>query len=192
MLITGNGLLDIIKEGVIDAPEENVNASSIDLTLGKEVHIESNDVLDLDPIDLLMKGSINTVQVQLPYNILPGQFLLAHTREYFKLPDNISCDVLLKSSHARSGLNHALAGWGDAGWYGQLTLEYKNWNQYHLLRLDEGMKCAQVRFFEHATVPKDLSYSTKGSYNGSTGVKKPDTKRFRVSGVPYRVDLPPI
>lgn len=187
MLISGNGLLDLIKDGVITARPENVNASTIDLTMGSLIEVESPDA-GSDPIDLMLKGSISTVQVALPYNLLPGQFCLAHTEEYFKLPDHISCDVLLKSSHARSGLNHALAGWGDAGWHGQLTLEFSNWSQYHLLRLSPGMKCAQVRFFEHAKVPEHLSYSTMGSYNGSVGVTKPSIN-VRVSGIPYEVSL---
>jgi dCTP deaminase len=173
MLVSGRGLEDLIKEGVVSADLTNVNASSIDLRLGKVIEVESNECQNAVPVDLQGKQGIGMTPFKLPYNLLPGQFCLAHTEEWFNLPDSISCHVFLKSSHARAGLNHSLAGWADPGWSGQLTLEYKNITQYNLLRLEPGMKCVQAVFFEHTPVPKYLSYSTKGSYNGSEGVTHP-------------------
>ena len=41
-----------------------------------------------------------------PFMLQSGEFCLAETLELFNLPDDISCQFVLKSSRARSGLNH--------------------------------------------------------------------------------------
>ena len=190
-LITGRGLEALIAQNILmDADLTNVNASSIDLTLGGVIQVESNEAQDAVPVDLQDKKGIGTLPIALPYNLLPGQFALAHTQEVFNLPDDISCHVFLKSSHARAGLNHSLAGWADPGFNGQLTLEISNVTQYNLLSLRPGMKCMQAVFFQHDKVPRHLSYASKGSYNGSVGVVGAGEKPMvAVSGVPYKVGI---
>ena len=71
-----------------------------------------------------------------------GEFCLAETLELFNLPDDISCQFVLKSSRARSGLNHLLAGWCDPGWHGsKLTLDaLKNERLHHALPLWPGLE----------------------------------------------------
>ena len=86
----------------------------------------------LEPVDLLDCHY---------YDLAPGQFCLAATAETFYLPDNIAAEFKLKSSLARAGLNHALAGFADPGWTGSvLTLELTNTLRWHSLRLRPGMK----------------------------------------------------
>jgi dCTP deaminase len=100
----------------------------------------------------------------------PSQFLLAHSQEVFNLPCDIACEYKLKSSLARAGLQHALAGWCDPGWHGsQLTLELFNHCRYHDLVLRPNMKIGQMVFFRCAPVPDHASYAAKGQYNGDTG-----------------------
>ena len=101
----------------------------------------------------------------------PGGVLLAETVEVFNLPDNISGEYKLKSTMARNFLNHLNAGWADAGWNGSvLTLEFVNHLQYHAVRVQPGMKCGQMIFFEHEEVPADRSYAARGQYNGDKRV----------------------
>lgn len=60
------------------------------------------------------------------YFILPGNsYGLGVTIEYLKIPPNVSCIFLGKSSYARSGLiaNMTL---GEPEWEGNLTLEFSN------------------------------------------------------------------
>ena len=74
-----------------------------------------------------------------PFMLQSGEFCLAETLELFNLPDDISCQFVLKSSRARDGLNHLLAGWCDPGWNGsKLTLELKNERLHHALPLWPG------------------------------------------------------
>ena len=53
-----------------------------------------------------------------PFMLQSGSFAwLRH--DSFNLPNDISCQFVLKSSRAQSGLNHLLAGWCDPGWHGK-------------------------------------------------------------------------
>ena len=100
-----------------------------------------------------------------PYYLAPSEFALAETIEVFNLPDDISAQFVLKSSRARSGLNHALAGWCDPGWHGsKLTLELKNERRYHGLSLYPNLKIGQMVFHRMSNVPA-LSYAVTGNYN---------------------------
>lgn len=100
------------------------------------------------------------------YDLAPGQFCLGATQEVFNLPNDLVAEVKLRSSVARAGLNHSLAGWADPGFNGSvLTLELFNNLKYHWLRLRPGMKIAQVIFMRGEAVPDYASYSTRGRYN---------------------------
>ena len=100
-----------------------------------------------------------------PYKLLPGHFCLAETCELFNLPEDISAQFVLKSSRARLGQNHLLAGWCDPGWHGsKLTLELKNERRYHGLPLYPGMKIGQMVFHRMSNVPVN-SYAVTGHYN---------------------------
>jgi len=168
MLLSHNRLVELVEAGVINAEKENINGSSIDITLHKTVMVEWLDQ-ENQFIDLSKKQNIRMLKQNIGENgfmLNPDQFILACSNEIFNLPNNISAEYKLKSSMARNGLEHLNAGWCDAGWTGsRLTLELKNMTQEHTLILKEGMKIGQVLFFEHEHVPDDFSYAIKGRYN---------------------------
>lgn len=175
MLLSYNDLHGLIEQGVIDADPQFVNASSIDVHLGDDISVEGSG---------RHAGVITLANKELPimhgrqlgpdgYVMPPGQFVLAHTAETFNLPDDVSAEFKLRSSVARAGLNHALAGWADAGWHGaQLTLELKNTLQHHSIRITPGLRIGQMVFYRHEPVPEVGSYRTKGRYNGTKGVSR--------------------
>jgi len=77
----------------------------------------------------------------------------------------------LKSSLARSGLQHLMAGWCDPGWNNsKLTLELTNVTQHHTLLIKPGMKIGQMVFWSCTPVPLDKSYSVTGQYNNQETV----------------------
>lgn len=176
MVLSYNELLEIVQLGVVNAPLENINAASIDLTLGDALLIQPDDIPDRPPVDLIDKGDgIDLIPFKMGmdgYVIAPGEFLLATTAEWFdfSVADVISAEFKLKSSLARNGLSHMLAGWMDSGWSGNLTLEYHNVTRQPL-RIRPGMKCGQAIFMRHAPVPNHASYAVKGQYNGQVGVQ---------------------
>lgn len=173
-LLSYDQLVILIAQGVIDAPIENVNAASIDLTLDDEIMFESSYQESTHPVDLSKRESIHLERHLMSedgYVISPGAFILASTREVFNLPKFISCEYKLKSSMARNALEHCNAGWADAGFNNsKLTLELKNFSQYQSLRIRPGMPIGQMVFFLHSLVPDHASYANKGRYNGQQSV----------------------
>jgi len=138
---------------------ELLNPASIDVLLGTKLMIEVSDRKPLITIDISDRTEED------PYYLAPSEFALAETIEVFNLPDDISAQFVLKSSRARSGLNHALAGWCDPGWHGsKLTLELKNERRYHGLSLYPNLKIGQMVFHRMSNVPA-LSYAVTGNYN---------------------------
>ena len=107
-----------------------------------------------------------------PYLLRPGQFVLAHTVEVFNLPDDIAAQFMLKSSRAREGLEHLMAGYCDPGWHGStLTMELHNSRQLQPVPLWPGMKIGQMIFHQMAGVPQ-RSYAITGRYNGDTSAQQ--------------------
>lgn len=177
-------LCELVEQGVItNVKHDQINSASIDLTLGRYVLFENED-LTRDPyafvqpplpfVSLKARTPLNTHKLDLrdgAWTLAPGQFVLAQSEQVFNLPPHISAEYKLKSSMARIGLEHLNAGWCDAGWNGSvLTLELKNMTQFHGIQLDEGVGIGQIVFYEHEPVPADRSYAARGRYNGDTTV----------------------
>lgn len=179
-LLSHNRLIQLIADGIITADPANVNAASIDITLGDYILVENHQKTFIDPTvkNSADKAYDKVILLTAGYFVGPGEFFLAPSREVFNLPDHISCEYKLKSGMARSGLDHLNAGWCDAGWNGSvLTLEFKNELLRHAILIKPGMKCGQMVFFEHEPVPREHSYASKGQYNGDLEVKA--TKEIR-------------
>src|SRR5262245_34446311 len=81
---------------------ECVNPASYDLKLGP-------DFIDLHT-GLAFKEENFVI-------LKPGAAILATTLEYVRIPDGCAASLFLKSSMARKGLDHALAGWVDPGFH---------------------------------------------------------------------------
>lgn len=192
MLMSYNGLMELVEQGVIaGVTAEAVNAASIDLTLGDTFLVEDgaahpdqkglwgasakNPGAPFPVVSLRERTPPRMRKVVLfedePLVLLPGQFVLAQSQQTFRLPDNISADYKLKSSMARTGLEHLKAGWCDAGWHGSvLTLEFKNMLQHHAIEIRTGDPAGQMIFMKHERVPPSASYSRRGRYNGDQSV----------------------
>lgn len=177
MLLSYNELVELVEANVITGVKpEAINATSIDVHLGDKIIVESDSNNLVDIAKRTMWANIGLNIADYYYDLRPGEFVLAATRETFSLPDNISAEFRLKSSGARSGLNNLFACHCDPGWHGSaLTLELKNELLCHRIRLTAGMAIGQMLFHRVTPVPKERSYATIGRYNGDTnvqGVKK--------------------
>jgi dCTP deaminase len=145
-----------------------LNPASLDLRLGRHVMTEQAWSPDMLLLDLEMDGYCETD----PFMLRPGQFILAETIETFHLPDHIAGQFMLKSSRAREGLEHLMAGYCDPGWHGsKLTLELHNSRQLHPVALWPGMKIGQMVFHRMSELPL-RSYAQTGRYNGDTTVQE--------------------
>ena len=144
---------------VVPFDAELLNPASLDLRLGLYLMVENICDPELLRIDISDRTEDD------PFLLQPGEFCLAETLELFNIPDDISCQFVLKSSRARSGLNHLLAGWCDPGWHGsKLTLELKNERLHHALPLYPGLKIGQMVFHAMSNTPMH-SYAETGHYN---------------------------
>ncbi len=185
MLLSGYEINALIERGgvVTNTDGKNINASSLDVTLGDSVLVERPS--GLRGRVRLGEDKLETYKVDITegYTLAPGEFILAHTREVFNLPDSISAEYKLKSSMARVGLEHLNAGWCDAGWNGSvLTLELKNMTRMHEIVIKAGDKIGQMVFFRHQPAGEH-SYRIKGRYNGDksvTSAKPPKPEELAV------------
>lgn len=144
--------------------EELLNPASLDLTLGERLLVEQEEH------ECLQIHSIADCTADQPFLLMPGQFVLAETAETFNLPNHVAGQFVLKSSRAREGLEHLLAGYCDPGWNGsRLTLELQNARRYHPVRLWPGMKIGQMVFHLISGVV-ERSYAITGRYNGDSAV----------------------
>jgi dCTP deaminase len=141
-----------------------VNPASLDVRLGHQLLIESCQSPQLVPYPLDQHSEAD------PYLLQPGQFVLAPTLETFNLPPTTAAQFVLKSSRAREGLEHLLAGYCDPGWSGSvLTMELHCSRQLHPVKLWPGMKIGQMVFHRMAATP-ERDYSLTGRYNNDQTV----------------------
>jgi len=128
--------------------ESLIGPSSIDLRLGNEFRVFERTRIDAidpkKPIEEFTK--LIRIRDKEAFIIHPGEFVLATTLEYIKLPDYIAARIEGRSSLARLGIIvHSTGGFVDAGFEGQLTLEMSNLNQVPI-KLYPGMRIAQLAF----------------------------------------------
>lgn len=102
-----------------------------------------------------------------PYWLKPGECLLVGTLEKFDIPDDVAVELKLKSSRAREGLSHALAGHFDNGFNGVGTLEIHNISKWHSIPIYPQLRIGQVIL--HRTATPEKSYR-EGRYAGHDGV----------------------
>lgn len=158
MILPDNMLKLWAEQGGVDPYNPNcVNPASIDLRLGDSfVDLETNVEFQSDEI-----------------TILPGQAILATTLEVISIPPSAAGVVYLKSSLARIGLDHSLAGYCDPSFSGTLTLEL---HAHRPVTLQAGQRIIQLVLSETKGCP-DKPYD--GRYQGQMGPTRAREKKRR-------------
>lgn len=152
------------KSGLVEPFDSDlINPASIDVTLGQTVLTEGRIC---GPVDERIRWK--SVDISQGFVLTPGAFILAHTEEVVRIPNWVESVFQLKSSRAREGLDHLLAGYIDPGFCGQVTLELRNVNQRHSIELFAGMRIGQLRF-NSLEIPPLRSYATTGRYMNDMG-----------------------
>jgi dCTP deaminase len=166
MILSDKSIKRLIQEGrlgIEPLKEENIQASSIDLTLGEDVIFYRVDFIDVRAEELpVERRSIPQEGIV----IEPKSFLLATTLEYIRLPEDITAFVEGRSSLGRLGLFIENAGWVDAGFEGQITLELYNANSVPI-KLYKGMRICQI-VLSRLDQPAERPY--RGKYFRQRGV----------------------
>jgi dCTP deaminase len=167
MILSDKTIKELIKKRTLKVEpfdEELVQCSSLDLRLGFQIaRYKVKDFLDVKRQN--WETEIEEITEE-GFFIQPKEFILATTLEYIELPSNLTAFVEGRSSLGRLGLFIENAGWVDAGFKGQLTLELFNANSYPI-KLYPEMKICQLVFAKLDTNP-EKPYS--GKYQGQRGV----------------------
>jgi len=181
MILSDTEIHDLIEQGMVQHHQpELINPASLDLRLGDLIMLESVESHQMIPL------SIKDYTAEHPYQLVPGQFILAQTIETFVMPEDVAGLFFLKSSRAREGYENLHAGYADPGWHGSaLTLELKNARQLQPLPIYPGLKIGQMVLFRMSQRPA-LSYAFTGSYNNVRLVSA--SKQFLGRGQVPRLD----
>ncbi len=170
MILSDKRLKKLLKDGEIVVEPLNdfqIQPSSIDLRLGNEFLIYKDNIELIDVSDKNINNYLEKIVVkdEEGFVIQPKQFVLATTLEYIKLPNYITAFVEGRSSLGRLGLFIENAGWVDAGFEGNITLEFFNANS-RPLKIYPKMRICQLVFSE-MNEPAEKGY--RGKYLGQKG-----------------------
>lgn len=102
-----------------------------------------------------------------PIIIPPNSYALTHTLEYVRVPRNVTCICVGKSTYARCGI-HVNVTPLEAGWEGQVTIEISNGTRLPV-KVYPGEGIMQVLFFMGEDPA--VSYADrKGKYQNQKGI----------------------
>ena len=159
--------------GIEPLADGAVQPSSVDLRLDRYFQVFRNHTLGCIDVkqDLGALTDLTEIDLDGVFILHPGEFVLGCTLEQVTLPDDLVGRLEGKSSLGRLGLLiHSTAGFVDAGWQGQLTLELSNVANLPIT-LYPGMKIGQISFIAMST-PADNPYGSRAvgsKYQGQVG-----------------------
>ena len=165
MILSDYTIEEMLKAGTLQISpldKEQIQPASVDIRLG-----DTFSIVEDQP------SGIITMEKEIPYKtirtdrylLLPNQFVLASTMEYFALPDDLTAFVEGRSSLGRMGLFIQNAGWVDPGFQGEITLELYNANRC-AIELQSGRRVGQLVF---ARMDRVARSPYRGKYQGQKG-----------------------
>ncbi|MGC8651463.1 MAG: dCTP deaminase [Minisyncoccia bacterium] len=186
MILSDRDIKKVIKEGkLIFKPPlslDQIGPASIDLKLGpifKSFNIIEHYLLDtkegLPNEEFIITKKLKKDE---PFILHPNNFVLASTKEYVIVPDNMILRVEGKSTLARMGILVHTAGFVDPGFEGTLTLEISNQSNLPVALYPEMYIC-QIAV-EYLSSPAEIPYNKrkKSLYSKSIGPMPAQTKNL--------------
>jgi len=172
-MLSGEAIAQAVKDGLINIEpfdHTQLGPNSYDLRLGDEIKTYTvNEFVCKDTgINYLdTKESNASINYTIPKDgmiLMPKILYLGHTKEIAGSDYYIPC-IEGRSSIARLGIfTHFVAGFGDAGFLGQWTLEI---SVIHPVKIYSGMRICQI-YFE--SIEGAVSQLYNGKYKNSRGV----------------------
>lgn len=158
----------IIITPLID-PVRQIGSSSIDVRLGVGFKVPMTSHMPyLDPYKQSAAAARYMRDVEVPadepFYVHPGEFVLATTLEYLRVPPDLGCRLEGRSSWGRMGLLvHVTAAFIDPGYSGKVTFELYNAGRLPIA-LKPGDRMAQLCFLNlsgDAQIPYNLRPESK-------------------------------
>ena len=165
MVLSDRTIYKMLESGTLQIrpmEKDQVQPASVDIRLGNTFSIVEDSPTGIITLDKEIK--YKTIKSD-TYVLLPNQFVLATTMEYFELPDDLTAFVEGRSSLGRMGLFIQNAGWVDPGFKGEITLELFNANRC-AIELKAGRRVGQLVFAE---MDAAALHPYQGKYQGQTG-----------------------
>lgn len=175
-------------------PEEQFGPTSLDLRLGTDFQVmRRSNMTHMDvmkPVDTLsreMQGVWRELKISPtePFVLHPGEFALASTLEFVRIPLDLAARLEGRSTWGRLGLQiHATAGFVDPGFEGALTFELSNVSMVPL-QLYPGVRISQICFFQATETglpynkKRFTKYSGKTTTASSAFFRDPEYQRIR-------------
>ncbi len=165
---------------VIEPVEDSaIQPSSVDLHIDRYFRVFRNHTMGLIDVKQNLEELTELVEVDedQAFILHPGEFVLGSTLERVALPADLVARLEGKSSLGRLGLLiHSTAGFVDAGWDGQLTLELSNVANLPIT-LYPGMKIGQISFIRMTTAA-DRPYGSSELGSKYQGQRGPRPSRY--------------
>jgi dCTP deaminase len=181
VILSDGSIREAIEAGriVIEPLGENaIQPSSVDVRVGRTFRVFANHrhpFIDVRADQELTE--VVEVTDDEPFILHPGEFVLGTTHEKVTIPDDLVARLEGKSSLARLGLLiHSTAGFVDAGWSGELTLELSNVANLPIT-LYPGMKIGQLAFFQ-LDRPAEHPYGSRELGSKYQGQEGPTASRY--------------
>lgn len=165
MILSDKTIWGMLEEGTLGIhplEREQVQPASVDIRLGNTFSVVEDSPAGVISLDSEIRYKTITSG---SYVLLPNQFVLATTMEYFDLPDDVTAFVEGRSSMGRLGLFIQNAGWVDPGFQGEITLELYNANRC-AIELRAGRRVGQLVF---ARMDNAAQNPYRGKYQGQRG-----------------------
>ena len=165
MILSDQAILTRLENGSLSISpleKEQIQPASVDIRLGNTFSVIEDSPSGVITMD--QEITYKTIQSD-TYVLLPGQFILATTMEYFVLPNDLTAFVEGRSSLGRMGLFIQNAGWVDPGFEGEITLELFNANRC-AIKLQSGRRVGQLVF---ARMDTTALHPYRGKYQGQKG-----------------------
>src|SRR6516164_10532146 len=155
VVLADKTIRELLDEGRIEIDPYDpslLQPSSVDVRVDRYFRVFRNSRYPYIDVKAEQEDLTEMVEVgDEPFILHPGEFVLGSTLERVRLPDDLVARLEGKSSLGRMGLLiHSTAGFVDAGWDGQLTLELSNVANLPIT-LYPGMKIGQISFLQMTT-----------------------------------------
>ena len=162
MILSDKGITQRLKNGslVIEPLEpEQIQPASVDMHLGREfLLVDENRQSRLLAGEEVQYRRIADEKIIVP----PQSFILVMTKQFVKLPGDLTAFVQGLSSMGRMGLLIQNDGWVDPGFEGALTLAFLNANRIPI-ELKAGCRICQLVF---ALLDQPATDPYHGKYQG--------------------------
>lgn len=153
-----------------------LNPASFNLCLGSDFAVPKRKWMGVALGDPVEYDQVFLEKYRRPvFKLRPGQFVLATTKEWVDIPDNLSAFVQGRSSIGRAGLSVQNAGFVDPGFRGHITLELKNETKNTII-LKPGYPVTQLVFMDTSDVERPYAgkYLDQMHATGSRMDQDPD------------------